>query len=197
MVDDVRGVSVAVVGFSPYAWTNSVLDLDQAAGVVSRAAEQADLVVVQVHMGAEGADAAHVRPGSESYVGEDRGDPVAFSRAVVDAGADLVIGHGPHVLRGMEFYQGRLIAYSLGNFAGGGGTLGAAGVLGQGAVLRVSLRADGSFAGGQVTATHMYDAGLPRTDPQQRGLDLMRDLTADDFPDTGARIGGDGVVTTP
>ena len=45
---------------------------------------------------------------------------VAFSHAVVDAGADLVVGHGPHVLRGMEWYKGRLIAYSLGNFAGYG-----------------------------------------------------------------------------
>ena len=41
-----------------------------------------------------------------------------FAHAVVDAGADLVVGHGPHVLRGMEWYSGRLIAYSLGNFAG-------------------------------------------------------------------------------
>jgi poly-gamma-glutamate capsule biosynthesis protein CapA/YwtB (metallophosphatase superfamily) len=193
---EVQGVSVAVVGFSPYAWTNSLVDLSQAAEVVSRAAEQADLVVVQVHLGAEGADQTRVRPGTETFFGENRGDPMAFARAVIDAGADLVVGHGPHVLRGLEFYQGRLIAYSLGNFAGAG-ILGAQGVLGQGAVLRVSLAADGTFVGGRLIATHMYDAGLPKVDPQQRGLDLVREVTALDFPDTGPRFGADGEIFAP
>ncbi|QSB14541.1 CapA family protein [Natronosporangium hydrolyticum] len=191
------GVEVAVVGFSPYAWTNDLNDHGQASAVVARAADQADLVVVQVHMGAEGADATRVSPGPEEYYGEQRGDPMAFARAVVDAGADLVVGHGPHVLRGLEFYQGRLIAYSLGNFAGGGGTLNAAGPLGLGAVLRVSLHADGGFAAGQLVSTHMYDAGLPRPDPEQRGLELVRDVTALDFPETGAQLGPDGEITPP
>ena len=60
---------------------------------------------------------------------------------MIDAGADLVVGHGPHVLRGMEFYKGRLIAYSLGNFAGGGKSLSNDGRLGWGGVLKVSLEA--------------------------------------------------------
>jgi hypothetical protein len=190
-------VTVAVVGFSPYAWTNDLNDHAQAAAVVARATEAADLVVVQVHMGAEGADATRVSPGPEEYYGENRGDPMTFARAVIDAGADLVVGHGPHVLRGLEFYQGKLIAYSLGNFAGGGGTLNAAGNLGLGAVLRVSLYPDGGFAGGQLVSTHMYEAGLPRLDPQQRGLELVREVTELDFPQTGARLGADGEITPP
>lgn len=194
---DVAGTAVAVVGFSAYGWTNDLNDLAQAAGVVSRAAGQADLVVVQVHMGAEGTDQTRVRPGPETFFGEDRGDPMAFARAVIDAGADLVVGHGPHVLRGLEFHQGRLIAYSLGNFAGGGGTLNADGNLGLGAVLKVSLTPDGGFAGGQLVATHMYDAGLPAVDRQQRGLALVREVTGLDFPDTGARLGPDGTISAP
>jgi hypothetical protein len=196
-VVEVEAVSVAVVGFSAYEWTNALNDHAQAADVVSRATRQADLVVVQVHMGAEGADQTRVRPGPESFFGENRGDPMAFSRVVIDAGADLVVGHGPHVLRGLEFYRDRLIAYSLGNFAGGGGTLNATGNLGLGAVLKVSLRPDGGFAGGTLVSTHMYDAGLPRVDPQQRSLALVRDVTARDFPDTGARFGPDGEITAP
>lgn len=196
-VVEAAGVPVAVVGFSAYAWTNDLNDLSQAADVVSRAAGQADLVVVQVHMGAEGADQTRVRPGPETYFGENRGDPMAFARAVIDAGADLVVGHGPHVLRGLEFYQGRLIAYSLGNFAGGGGTLNAAGPLGLGAVLQVSLTPDGEFAGGRLISTHMYEAGLPRVDPEQRSLALVREVTGLDFPDTGAQLGPDGELTAP
>lgn len=196
-VVEAAGLPVAVVGFSAYAWTNDLNDHAQAAGVVSRAGSQADLVVVQVHMGAEGADQTRVPAGRETFFGEDRGDPRAFARAVIDAGADLVVGHGPHVLRGLEFYQGRLIAYSLGNFAGGGGTLNASGPLGLGAVLRVSLAADGSFAGGQLVSTHMFQAGLPVVDPQQRALALVREVTGLDFPDTGPRLGPDGEITAP
>ncbi|HEY8474289.1 MAG TPA: CapA family protein [Natronosporangium sp.] len=196
-VVEVEGVEVAVLGFSAYEWTNQLNDHDQAASVVSRATEQADLVVVQVHMGAEGADATRVRPGPEDFFGENRGDPMAFARVVIDAGADLVIGHGPHVLRGLEFYQGRLIAYSLGNFAGGGNTLNNQGNLGLGAVLKVSLRPDGSFAGGELISTHMYDAGLPKTDDQQRSLALVRELTELDFPETGAVLSEDGEISEP
>src|SRR5690606_38370955 len=137
-VTEVEGVTVAVLGFSPYEWTNSVVDLAQAASVVAQAAEQADLVIVQAHMGAKDSDQTQVSPGTEIYFGAARGDPMACSRAVIDAGADLVIGHGPPVLRGLEFYRGRLIAYSLGNFAGGGGTLNSSGPLGLGAVHKVS-----------------------------------------------------------
>ncbi|HEY8450969.1 MAG: CapA family protein [Micromonosporaceae bacterium] len=196
-VTEVEGVTVAVLGFSPYEWTNSVVDLSQAASVVSRAAEQADLVIVQAHMGAEGSDQTRVSPGTETFFGENRGDPMAFSRAVIDAGADLVIGHGPHVLRGLEFYRGRLIAYSLGNFAGGGGTLNNSGPLGLGAVLKVSLTPEGEFADGRFVSTHMYDAGLPNVDPQQRALALVRDVTARDFPDTGAIFDDDGRIFPP
>ena len=85
-----------------------------------RAAEGADLVVVNMHGGAEGSDKTHVTHGTEWFLGENRGDPCRFSHAVIDAGADLVVGHSPHVLRGMEWYKGRLIAYSIGNFAGYG-----------------------------------------------------------------------------
>ena len=83
-----------------------MLDIPTAAALVRRAAAAADVVVVNMHIGAEGADRAHVRRGPETFLGEQRGDPIRFAHAVVDAGADLVVGHGPHVLRGMEFYRG-------------------------------------------------------------------------------------------
>src|SRR5205814_9687548 len=97
---------------------------------------KADIVIIQVHMGGEGADRTHVKPGTEMFLGENRGDPIAFSHAMIDAGADLVIGHSPHVIRAMEFYQGRLIAYSVGNFAGYH-ALGYTGVVGITMILRV------------------------------------------------------------
>jgi len=196
-VVEVKGVKIAVLGFSAYPWSNSLTDIEAAKRVVAQAAEQADLVVVQVHMGAEGADKTHVKPGTEMYAGENRGDPIRFSHAVIDAGADLVVGHSPHVLRGMEFYKGRLIAYSLGNFAGGGNSLNSSGRLGWGGVLKVSLAADGSFVDGEFTSTVMTGAGRPTIDSQHRGLGLVRQMSQADFPKSGARLDSDGRISAP
>ncbi|WP_213010790.1 CapA family protein [Paractinoplanes toevensis] len=197
-VVEVNGIKVAVVGFSGYAGANNLNDLGHSRAVIKQAKEQADLVVVQVHMGAEGAGMQHVKPGSEIFHGENRGDPIKFSHAVVDAGADLVVGHSPHVLRGMEFYQGKLIAYSLGNFAGGGKTLSSSGVLKYGGILRVALTADGTYAGGQFLSTYMSSVGLPTRDTsQEMGRKLVSQLSEEDFGDTAAEIGKDGSIRPP
>jgi hypothetical protein len=194
----VQGVKVAVVGFSPYAGANDLNDLAASRAVVEKAQAQADLVVVQVHMGAEGSDKTHVKPGNELFFGENRGDPIKFSHAVIDAGADVVVGHGPHVLRGMEFYKGKLIAYSLGNFAGGGKTLSGNGVLKYSAILHVSLTPEGEWVGGKVLSTYMNPAGVPtRDEDDERGRKMIADLSEDDFGDRAARIGDDGSITPP
>ncbi|MEH0841411.1 CapA family protein [Micromonospora sp. CPCC 205711] len=194
-VVEVKGVKVAVAGFSSYPWSNSLTDIDAANLVVEKASTMADIVVVQVHMGAEGADKTRVRPGTELFYGENRGDPVKFAHAMIDAGADLIVGHGPHVLRGMEFYQGRLIAYSLGNFAGGGRSLNPSGRLGWGGVLKVSLKPDGSFAGGSFTSTRMSSVGKPTMDPADQGLGLVRQLSRSDFGERGARFDAAGKIS--
>nr|MDT0662626.1 CapA family protein [Micromonospora sp. DSM 115978] len=196
-VAEVEGVKVAVAGFSSYAWNNSLVDIASAKKVIEKATTMADLVVVQVHMGAEGSEMTRVKPGTEIFLGENRGDPVKFSKAMIDAGADLIVGHGPHVLRGMEFYQGRLIAYSLGNFAGGGNMLSNNGRLGWGGVLKVELDADGTWVGGQFHSTYMNGAGKPTMDRDQRGLKLVQQLNRSDFPDTGAELDADGAISPP
>ena len=123
LVDDApraqkRPVRVIVLGFGFSSSGESILDIPRAQELVREADLWADVVVVTFHGGAEGKEEARVPRGPETYLGEQRGDLRAFSHGVVDAGADLVVGHGPHVLRGMEWYEERLIAYSLGNFAG-------------------------------------------------------------------------------
>jgi hypothetical protein len=197
-VAEVKGVKVAVVGFSPYAGANNVNDLDAATAVIEEAKSQSDVVVVQVHMGAEGSDRGHVKPGSELFFGENRGDPEKFSHAVIDAGADVVVGHGPHVLRGMQFYKGKLIAYSLGNFAGGGKTLNRTGVLGYGGILHVTITKDGSFVGGKFLSTQLDSVGKPlRDSANERGLARVRELSTADFGGTAAAVGADGSIPPP
>jgi hypothetical protein len=172
----------------------SVHDHDAAAELVREAQSGADLVVVNMHVGGEGADHQHVKPGTEFFLGENRGDPIGFAHAVIDAGADLVVGHSPHVLRGMEFYRGRLIAYSMGNFAGYR-VLSTAYPLGVGGVLRATLAKDGSWVAGKLIGTQMIGGGLPALDPPGRALKLVRELSAADLPATAVKVGEDGALS--
>jgi poly-gamma-glutamate capsule biosynthesis protein CapA/YwtB (metallophosphatase superfamily) len=190
------GIKVALLGFAPYDYDSNLLDIPAAAAAVRQAALHAQLVIVFIHAGAEGAGAQHVRPGMETYLGEERGDPIAFAHAVVDAGADLVLGSGPHVLRAMQWYRGKLIAYSLGNFAGYY-TLGLDGVTADSAILHVALRSDGSFAGGSVTPIRLAGAGLPAPDPSRTGIQLINSLSRTDLGASGVRIGPAGRILPP
>jgi poly-gamma-glutamate capsule biosynthesis protein CapA/YwtB (metallophosphatase superfamily) len=189
-------VRVAILGFAPYGWAQSLLDIPAAQRLVRQAADQADLVLATIHAGAEGADQGHVRPGTEMFLGEDRGDAVSFAHAVIDAGADAVLGSGPHVLRGMEWYRGRLIAYSLGNFLGYE-TLSVTGPLGVGGILTLRLAPDGTWHGGQLTGTVMVDPGVPQLDPDQRALDLVGGLSRADFGACGVDFTTAGELRAP
>ncbi len=188
----VHELQVAVVGFSPYGWTQSLLDIPGAEALVRRAATQADLVLVTIHAGGEGPDYQHTRAGEEIFLGENRGDPIAFSHAVIDAGADIVIGAGPHVLRGMEWYRGRLIAYSLGNFMGYR-ALSNDGPKGVGAILTVQLTEVGGWVCGELIPTRMVDPGLPELDPEQRAIEQVGRLSLEDFGGCGVVV-SDGAV---
>src|SRR4051812_15615251 len=189
-------VRIAILGFAPYAWAQSLLDIPAAQQLVRQAATQADLVLVTIHAGAEGAEQGHVRPGTETFLGENRGDPLAFAQAVIDAGADAVLGSGPHVLRGMQWYRGRLIAYSMGNFVGYH-TLSISGPLGVGGILTVSLAPDGTWRGGHLTGTQMIAPGLPQVDPGQQAVELVGDLSRTDFGTCGVPPPPPGDVNPP
>jgi hypothetical protein len=187
-------IRVAVVGFAPYPWAASLNDVAAAKRLVRKAARVADVVVVTMHAGAEGTERQHVTRRNELFLGENRGNPVRFAHAVVDAGADLVVGHGPHVLRGMEWYRNRLIAYSLGNFAGYkvfslGGPLSTSGIL------RVTLRGDGKFETGRLVPTHLVGAGLPALDPAEDAHGVVRSLSRDDFGARAVKISPDGILS--
>ncbi len=195
-VVDVRGTRVAVIGFAPYPWAQSLTDVAAARAIVRRAAARADVVVVLIHAGAEGAGHTHVAPGTEWFLGENRGDPVAFAHAVVDAGADLVLGSGPHVLRGMEWYHGRLVAYSLGNFLGNG-TLSIGGILGLSGVLHVTLRRDGGWVAGHLDPVRLVSPGVPEPDPAEAAHGIVRELSRADFGRDAMRVTRTGRLLPP
>jgi poly-gamma-glutamate capsule biosynthesis protein CapA/YwtB (metallophosphatase superfamily) len=187
------GERVAFVGFAPYAQTASLLDLGAARKLIRFAARRSPIVVVAIHAGAEGSDAQHVTGGEETYLGEDRGNPEAFAKMAIRAGADLVFGSGPHVLRGMEIYRDRLIAYSLGNFAGFHNFT-TEGVLGASAVLHVTVEKDGAFRSGRIASVRLAEAGQPVLDSSGEGADLIRTLSREDLGKDAVRIGGGGRI---
>ena len=152
-------------------------------------------MVTIIHAGAEGADALHTPYGSESFAGENRGDPRAFAHAMIRAGAALVLGSGPHVIRGVERYRGRLIAYSLGNFLGYR-TLQGGGVLSDSAILRVTLDLRGDVLAGRWIPL-VLSGGLPRPDPRHVSARLVATLSREDFPGDHFAIGPTGVFRLP
>jgi len=190
------GRKLAFVGFAPYSNTPSLTDLDAAEDLVQEADRKADIVVVAIHAGAEGSDAQHVTGAEEEYLGEDRGNPEEFAHRVIDAGADLVLGSGPHVLRGMEIYRDRLVAYSLGNFSGFHNfTL--EGALGESAILHVTLAANGSFRSGRLASLQLVEEGQPVPDTEEAAAHTVANLSAEDFGATAIRVGRDGRLRVP
>lgn len=191
-----RGIKIALLGFAPYNYDASLLDIPAAEAAVRQAAAHAQLVFVFIHAGAEGSDAQHVRPGMETYLGEERGDAIAFSHAVIRAGADLVLGSGPHVLRAMQWYHNRLIAYSLGNFAGYY-TLGLGGVTADSAILRLRLRADGTFVSGRLIPLRLVGGGAPEPDPSRAAISVINSLSRSDLGASGVHIAASGRIQPP
>jgi len=194
---DLCGKSVALAGFSyspPSSFSYPLLDIPAAMEIVGRLKQENDRVIVSFHGGAEGKDALRVPNADEFFAGENRGNVVRFARAVIDAGADLVIGHGPHVPRAMEVYNKKLIAYSLGNFLTYG-RFNLQGASGVSLVLKVSIDLEtGNFAGGTIVPVTLLERGIPYIDPEKQAVRLIRDLTAS-LPAPGLVIGEDGSLT--
>lgn len=188
------GIKYGFCSFAPNAHTISLLEIKHAASIVRKLKQQCNIVIVSFHGGAEGVLYEHVPFKMESYIGAKRGDVHKFAHAVIDAGADIVLGNGPHVSRAMEVYNDRLIAYSLGNFCTYK-SVSVAGVCGMAPLLKVKLNKQGEFISGNIIAfsqNHQY--GLTR-DTQNRVVKRIKLLTEKDFPESGLNIDDDGAIT--
>lgn len=179
---ELKGKKVAMVAFSTGGDVHRVLDLDVARRLVASLKAKHQLVLVSFHAGAEGAGAEHTPRGPEEFYGEKRGDVRAFAHTVIDAGADLVLGHGPHVLRGLERYRGRLILYSMGNFSSWE-TFGLAGTKGYSGIFKIELAPNGVATALSVEPVVLEEPGRPRPDPARQAIPQLRRLSKEDFGD--------------
>ncbi|HYW94034.1 MAG TPA: CapA family protein, partial [Bacteroidales bacterium] len=193
---DTLGLKIAYCAFSPHTGTMNLKDYNGAAELVARLSKECDLVIVGFHGGAEGKDHQHVTREDEVFYGNNRGNVYRFAHTVVDAGADLVIGSGPHVVRAVEFYKGKLIAYSLGNFC----TWSRFNLSGPNAyapALQVWLDRQGNFVKARIHSFYQAGGGGPLPDPGQRAMKKIRDLTRLDFPEDDIVIDDEGWVIAP
>ncbi len=192
---EAKGIKVGFIAAHSGSCCLNVNAVEEVMGAVALMDKDHDIVVLSFHGGAEGSGARHVPGKTEIAWGERRGDLKKLSRAAIDAGADLVLGHGPHVLRAMEVYKGRLIAYSLGNFTGyrqfgmGGGYTGAS------VIVDAELADNGVLVSAKLHSLALDKSSIPRPDPSGVALAHIKELSAADFPETGVQVGDDGVLT--
>ncbi|MBZ0203222.1 MAG: CapA family protein [Ignavibacteria bacterium] len=187
------GVKFGFTAFAPNNGTQSINDIKSAIKTVKDLKSTCDIVIVAFHGGGEGSGATHVNRKRELYLGEDRGNVYDFAHAVVDAGADVVFGQGPHVPRGLELYKNKIIAYSLGNFCTYG-KFGLSGNLGLAPILKVYINKKGDFEKGRIFPFKQIKRGFPVFDDDYSVVALMRSLTVSDFPETNIAIEEDGAI---
>jgi len=172
---------VAVVAFGYSGSSNNISDLINVKSVIEDLDKKYDIIVASFHGGAEGKRATHVKDATEIFLGENRGNVYKFAHTVIDAGADMVIGHGPHVLRAMEIYKNKLIAYSLGNFLTYG-NMNVSGITGLNVILEADLDStNGDFVRGRLIPIEQVGYGVPRFDNSYGSVVNIRELISEDF----------------
>ena len=188
-----EGVKYGFAAFAPNRGTMNLKDYEQAAEITAMLDSLADVVIISFHGGAEGKDHQHVVHGDEEYLGYNRGSVYYFAHRVVDAGADVVFGHGPHVTRAAELYGDRLICYSLGNFATYR-RFNLKGPNGFAPIVKVTIDSEGRFMRGEVVSVYQPGEGGPRIDPAGRAAAKLKELSESDFPGQELVVESDGIL---
>ncbi len=191
---ELKGLKVVLIAFAPFRGAHDFLDLDYVRKTIQGLAQANDIIIVSFHAGAEGDAYTRVPFETEYFHGENRGDVALFAHTAIEAGADVIFGHGPHVPRALELYQQRIIAYSLGNFCT---TLGikVTGKNGLAPILSINIDQQGRFKSGQIISARQRRPAGPLVDKKHRAARLIKQLTQQDFPDTRLEIDATGNIS--
>ncbi len=183
----VKGLKIGFVGFSPNTGTVDINDIPNAIKIVSDLEKDCDIVVVSFHGGAEGAKHQHITREREIFYGENRSNVYEFAHTMIDAGADIIFGHGPHVCRAIEVYKGRFIAYSLGNFASYSRfNLSSPNDLAP--IVKIYTNKNGEFIKGQIIPFKQIKNVALAYDKNHSVIYKIKDLTKMDFPELNDRL---------
>jgi len=185
------GDTIAILGFHTDTAAPDARDLAAVRRHVARAAAQYGTVIVTMHLGAEGPPAQRTRNATERFLKLNRGNPVAFAGAALRGGATLVLGHGPHVLRAVEWRGDRLVVYSLGNLL----TYGPFKLrepTNRGAVVCATIDSARHVGRAELRPTMQSWPGVLLADSSRRAWTLVDSLSRLDFPRTGATVDSTG-----
>ena len=179
--------------FSPFTGSCDILDTLTAKRIVKELADVCDIVILSMHAGGEGKGYEHVVREMEIFLGEERGNTYRFAHAMIDAGADIIFGHGPHVTRAVELYKDRLICYSLGNFCTYA-RFNLRGSNGVAPIIQADLDKKGRFLSGKITAIKQEGEGGPVIDPEGRAITKIQKLIKTDFKEINLLITNSGMI---
>ena len=191
-----NGIKLGMIGVG-HAWRHVYInDYQHITNLIKKVKKEADVVAVFYHGGAEGDTVEHVPRRQEIFFTEKRGNVYELAHKCVDAGADLVIGSGPHVTRPMELYKNKLIAYSLGNFATYG-KVSLRGPMGVAPLLKLNISKSGDFLNGRIISTIQkpFNPTTPMIDTAKRVIKRLIMLNQKDFPDNILHLSNDGILT--
>lgn len=188
-----RGVKFGLCAFGHNAHTLRMDNPSKVRSILDSLQRVADIVIVSFHGGAEGSAYSHLPYGKEEFLNENRGSLREFARFCIDNGADIVYGHGPHVVRCIETYRGRFIAYSLGNFCTPYG-ISILGISGYAPVIEVQTDRQGRFLNGTIHPFIQRRGLGPQRDTTGVVIKRIAELTAEDIPQGKLRISNDGKI---
>ena len=186
-----NGVKYGFAAFAPNKGCLKIHNITKAKEIVSNLAKECDIVIVSFHGGAEGTKHTHITRKTETFYGENRGNVYKFAHAVIDAGADVVVGHGPHVSRAIEVYKNRFIAYSLGNFCTYK-RFSLKGIKAYAPILSLKLNKSGKFLEGKIISAKQKSGVYPYLDLEQKAFKEIKKLTIADFPENNLLFLEDG-----
>ncbi|NDA60913.1 MAG: CapA family protein [Chitinophagia bacterium] len=186
-------VTYGFCAFAPNAGTVSILQTEAAIAIIKKLQDSCDIVIVSMHAGAEGSRYNHITQKSEIFLGENRGNPYSFARMAIDAGADIVWGHGPHVVRAVDLYKNRFIAYSMGNFATYG-TINTLGKTGFAPIIEIETDRTGNFIRGKIHSALQQKGRGPFWDSTYKAAKEIKRLTEIDFPKSALIVSEKGEI---
>ena len=188
-----HGRKIGLCAFGHNHYTVRHIDFDNVARIVDSLVSTCDIVIVSFHGGAEGRDKCHLPDGPESFLGENRGSIRELAHFCIDHGADIVYGHGPHVMRAVEVYKDRFIAYSLGNFCTPY-NVSLVGISGQAPLVVVGIDENGRFLRGCVYPMTQTRGLGPRHDKTGSVIKQLRMLSECDVPHSQVNISQKGLI---
>lgn len=189
-----NGFKIGFAAFSPNTGVIHLNNYSENIKLVKKLDSLCDIVIVSFHAGAEGEEYEHVPFKEEFFLGHSRGDVHKFAHQMIDAGADVLLGHSPHVPRALEVYKNRFIVYSLGNFC----TPTRINLMGAGGfapIIELKVNKKGEFLSGKIIPVCQKKMEGPRYDTLQRAIKRIKKLTEEDFPNSLIEIGTDGSIS--